>query len=107
MKLYEPHPDWREFRHLDLDLFLDGTREAALVVRIDDLHHNNEYDDRFNRRFNLQPGPNHIRIPLADVRDAPKERQLAMDEIACWLLFAVRPEHPVVLYLADLELSRD
>jgi hypothetical protein len=102
---YELRRDWGAYRYLELDLFLDGDRDSFIVLRIDDRAAAVEAGDWFSRRFPLHPGPNRLRVPLSDVRDAPKTRKLHLDSIARLILFSVQPVRPVQVYVADLRLT--
>jgi len=71
----EPYPDWSEWEQLTFRVSSAVPRPVSIVVRIDDIHHNNEYSDRFNRAFTIKPGDNAISIPVADIGAAPKTRK--------------------------------
>ena len=101
----EFQPDWESFRYLDLDVYLEDDNEVKMAFRIEDDFENATYHDRYNGKFELQPGPVHLRIPLSDVRSTPESRELDMGKIKKIVIFIRKPERPVTLYLADLRLS--
>jgi hypothetical protein len=101
----EPYPDWTPYRYFSLDLYSELKRPVDIVLRIDDIHADRYVEDRFNRRVTLQPGANLIRFPLEDVRQAPEAREMDLSAISMMVLFAVRPDEPFTLYVADMKLE--
>jgi hypothetical protein len=101
----EPYPDWSPYRYLDLKLYSEQDEDVDVVIRIDDMHSDYVYEDRFNKQMTLGPGWNSLRISLEEVRSDPKERELDMTAIARVILFVVRPEEPISLYLVDMKLE--
>lgn len=76
--------DWRDHEYLAMELFNPDLLPLNMVVRITDKQHDrgkHDYDDRFNMPIMLQTGWNKIRIPLTDIAQAPRNRQLNMGEI--------------------------
>lgn len=104
LAIFELHRDWSGYRFLEWDLFLEAGRELEVILRIDDAKHDGRYRDRFNVKLPLRPGPNQLRIPLEEVREAPQGRSMEMERISTVILFVVRPEAPVSLYVADMKL---
>jgi VanZ family protein len=101
----EPYPDWTPYTYFSLDLYSELDRPMDIVLRIDDAHSNKWVEDRFNLRMTLQPGANLIRFPLEEMRTAPKTRKMDLSAVSMMVLFAVRPEEPCTLYLADMKLE--
>jgi VanZ family protein len=93
-----PH-DWRGWRTLVFDLDNPGTTALPLSCRIHDAAHNQEYADRFNRRFELQPGRQQLRIDLAEVATAPRDRAMDMSAIRFPMCFVVDLPQPRELRL--------
>jgi hypothetical protein len=91
LTLEEPYPDWTRYNRLSFTIFSRLAEPVRIVLRIDDIHHNNNHGDRFNRNLEIIPGVNHISIPLSDIRRAPRKRQMDMTHIYRLLLFANRP----------------
>jgi hypothetical protein len=101
--------DWRGFRTLAFSVYNASDNPLQLSSRIHDRFHSangNQYKDRFNTRFNLQPGWNDLEINLAHVRSAPKYREMDMEHIAAWGIFVIRQEVPRLLYLDNIRLNR-
>jgi len=97
--------DWRGYRSLAFDVYLTGATPLDLSLRIDDVHHNQEHSDRYNHTFTLAPGPNQIRIPLADVATAPISRPMVMAAVTEICLFAYRLETPRTIYIDNIRLQ--
>ncbi|MBE0618205.1 MAG: hypothetical protein IH608_09810 [Proteobacteria bacterium] len=102
--------DWRGFRALRLSLYRpDDDPLLVLVCRIHDAAHRERgqaYADRFNRRIHLAAGWNDVEIPLAEIRDAPRGREMDLGRIEGVGLFAVALPEPRVVYLDDVHLVR-
>jgi hypothetical protein len=100
-----PFPDWRGYQFLVFDLYSEMEQTVPLVVRVDDLDHNEEYDDRFNRRLDIEPGAHSVRISLDDIRRAPHDREMQMDAIRWVVLFMIDPAEPVTLWVDNIRLE--
>jgi hypothetical protein len=105
VSMHEPYPDWSGFTTLRFDVYSELSQPVDLILRIDDINHNNQYRDRFNRTISVQPGLNQIEVPLSDVRNAPSGRDLDLQEITQMILFSRRPDAPFTLYLSDIWLE--
>jgi hypothetical protein len=101
----EPFPDWTPYSSFSLELYSELSHPVDIVLRIDDAYANQYVEDRFNLRVTLQPGPNLIRFPLDDVRTAPETRTMDLSAIDMMVLFAVHPEEPFFIYVADMKLE--
>ncbi len=100
----DPPANWSRYEELRLDVFLDAGPPLPLIVKIEDRLHNLEPEDRFDRLFQLEPGENHLRIPLADVAAAPRERAMDLSQIAFMQIFTLDLEHPRTIYLDNIRL---
>jgi hypothetical protein len=76
-----------------------------LTLRIDDVAHNQEHKDRFNRTFSIEPGLNDLAVTLDDVRRAPAEREMDLRRMAQLILFTNRPREPFELLISDIWLE--
>lgn len=84
----EPEPDWRGFSALLLDVTNPNETPLHLTVRVHDVAHNQRYDDRFNRTFDVAPLSRvALRIPIRDILDGPVSRQLNLARIAGIVVF--------------------
>jgi len=98
--------DWRGWGYFVLVCTNPGKELLPLTIRINDIEHNQEYDDRYNQTFMLTPGVNAIRIPLADVESAPQTRKLDLGHVALVVAFAYELREPRELLIRQFRLSR-
>ena len=98
--------NWAEFKNLYFSVFYPEEGQLELVCRIHDSEHNNEYTDRFNKRFVLEKGWNDIIISLTDIESAPADRLLNMSEIENFKLFVVRQEKDRIIYIDHVYLGK-
>lgn len=98
--------DWRDYDRLSFDTFLEGTNVLPITIRINDITHNNAYDDRFNKLYTLRPGSNRIVISLGEVRKAPRTRTMEMNRIANICIFSYQLKEPRTLFLDNLRLEK-
>lgn len=103
----EPYPDWTPYRALTFTVFSDLSHPTDLHLRIQDIHHTNDYSDRFNTSLRIHPGMNFIRIPLEKVQSAPAQRAMDMQAISKMVIFVTRPAHSFALYFDDFILQQD
>lgn len=96
--------DWRGYAYLCFDIFNPDDKEISVSVRIDDREDYPEYKDRYNKRFILQPGMNHMRIPLDTLMTSGTQRKLDIKKIHRLLIFLARPEKKVVFYVDYIRL---
>ncbi len=97
--------DWRNYRHLCLDLFSPNTHAIPINIRIIDAEHNWEYEDRFNKNILLQPGFNPLKIPVADIEKGPKTRKLDLSRVKEILLFGKPREDQAKVYVDNIRLE--
>ncbi len=103
----EPFPDWRGYDRLVVEVYSELDSTVSLVLRIDDVLHDNAYSDRFNRRLVIEPGVNRISIPLADVERAPRARKMDMGRVRNVVLFAVRPAKAFSVWVDGVRVERE
>ena len=102
-----PPRDWRGYENLTFDAHLEGTEPLPLTVRINDLAHNEEFNDRYNRTFTLQPGANRLNIDLSEVEHAPKGRLMDMEHISILCIFSYKLQEPRTVYFDNFRLDKD
>ncbi len=106
--LYFPS-DWSQFSSLHFSIHNGGKDPLTMVCRIHDRRHpesGNNYHDRFNRRLTCQPGWNDFTIPLMEIKNAPKGRQMDMAAIINLRLFTVQLRQPVTIHLDYFYLEK-
>jgi hypothetical protein len=92
IEFVEPFPDWTAYRTVVLDLTNPGARDLRFTLRINDAIHNQAFEDRYNGVVMLHAGRREeIRIPLHDVRNAPRGRAMRLDDIYGMMLFLNPP----------------
>jgi VanZ family protein len=89
VSFHEPVPDWRAYRTLIIDVANPDAEPLDLGVRVHDRQHRrSNFNDRFNRHFDLKPGERRtLRIPLEDIRHGPRQRLMDMAHISDITLF--------------------
>jgi len=101
--------DWHQFAALELDVFNPGNKPLSLRLSIFDRHHytsGNDPADRFGRAIELPPGEaTHIRIELADIKHAPADRLMDLNQIESMNLFTVRPETDFAFLVDNVRLT--
>ena len=100
--------DWRGYKYLAMDIYVPDAETLTLHVRVSDVQHDrgaNAYDDRFNLSIAVQAGWNHLRIPLADMRTAPTQREMNMAAISYVGLFAMQLHKARYFYWDNLYLE--
>ena len=101
----EPYPRWSGYDALVVELYSEAEQAFAVTVRVHDAAHDQNYSDRFNARFTIRPGPNRIRIPLAAIESAPRNRTMNMNAIAGIVIFTVSPPAPLAVLVRSVSLQ--
>lgn len=103
--------NWKGYALLQLDFLNPDADPLDVTLRIHDQRHGTSpvqlAHDRFNRRFRLHPGWNRVRVSLAEVAAAPRDRSLDLGRVAALGFFATALLHPRMLYLAEIRLLRE
>ncbi len=101
--------DWHQFAALELDVFNPGDKPLFLSFSIFDRHHytsGNDPADRFGRAVELPAGEaTHIRIELADIKHAPADRLMDLNQIESMNLFTVRPATDFAFLVDNVRLT--
>lgn len=105
VSMVEPCPDWSAFESLAFVIHSRQPYPFQLVLRIHDKLHNQERADRFNRSLMVKHGESRFRIPLAEIKNAPANRDMDMTRITGLTLFAVDTVRPVDFYIGSLRLE--
>ena len=99
------YPDWSSYDYFEMDVMSNAQQPVPFALRVHDYDHNDEVDDRFNQPLMLQPGFQTIRIPLNDIRNGAKHRELDLTEIAGFALFSPKSVEKMEFYLGDIRLT--
>lgn len=102
--------DWSQYGYLYFSIFQPSGEPLKITIRIHDEAHEvgllaYEYDDRFNRRFELPQGWNTIKIPLSDIRLAARDRHIDLSRISNLNLFTSALLEPREIFLEEVYLS--
>lgn len=92
--------DWRGYRFLAMEFHNPDPTDIPLTLRIADREHSrrgNHYHDRFNRRLIIPPGWSTVRLALADIEQAPRDRLLNLAEVTDITLFSSHTPSPRTL----------
>ena len=99
-------PDWRGYTALAIDVTNPGLQPTRLFVRIDDRRWDPGYPDRYNGQFQLAPQTRRVlRIPLSEIRTAPKSQAMDLAHIQQIVLFEDGSAPTHAFYLNALRLE--
>ncbi len=101
----EPVADWSAYRQLKLRVVLDTEEVVALVLRVHDKQHNQDYLDRFNQTLVVRPGINDYTLTLDSISEGPVARRLDLSQIAGIVLFLSRQSATAQLSIGNLYLE--
>jgi hypothetical protein len=95
---------WRGYQWLNFELFLQGDEPLRTVFRVHDHQHRTVqptylHVDRFTLYTFLDPGWNHVRISLDEVKNAPRGRVMDMSRIVDTGFYASYLKAPRTLYV--------
>ncbi len=107
LHLMEPYPDWSGYDRLVFDAYSELDEPVELSFRVNDIHHDQRYADRFNRTVVIHPGANRITFALDEIERGPRHRRMDMKHIRNATLFAIRPQKPFTIYVDSFRLERD
>lgn len=106
IEIAEPAPDWRAYATLALDLTNPTDAELRVVLWVSDARHDYEYVDRLNKVLRIAPQTrNVVRVPVAEVENAPATRRMDLSRIANIALFRAEPADGTEMYLSRVWLE--
>lgn len=105
VSIIEPESDWLKYRVLRLSVYSANDENIKLSLRIYDKQHNKSYDDRFNQRYIIQPGLNHIVVNVSQIQSAPLSRNMDLTNIANVKLFLSNVSTPLFLDISNIFLD--
>ncbi len=105
VELTEPFPNWLHDHNLVFSVYVPRDTSFTLAVRIDDHHHNMEFEDRYTGAFLVNQGVNRITIPVGEIHRAPEDRLTDLEQIAFLMIFVYKPFEPLDIYIDELRLT--
>ena len=100
----EPYPDWHGYEFFGFEIYSELQDTVSLALRINDVHHTNDYHDRYNKAITVIPGLNHFCFSLEEIRTAPRSREMDMRHVGAITLFALGPTEAFSVYVDDIRL---
>lgn len=100
--------DWRSYSHLHFELFNPGEQSLTMVLRLHDAWHHQSglaYGDRYNVRFQAEPGWNQYRFSMDDIRQAPTKREMDINRMQTLGIFTMNLPQPITLYFDNFRLE--
>lgn len=101
----EPCRDWSKYKSLNFEIFSMNDTTIELAIRIDDVHHNNDFNDRFNTKCLVDSGFNEFQISLNHISQSPANRELDISSITAIMYFLVEPQSRCTIYIDNIGLE--
>ena len=101
--------NWLSYKFLKFSIYNPAHATSMVILRIHDrVHEKNgyKYNDRFNLRINLNSGWNEVKIRLSDVKQAPLNRTMSMDQVTGLMLFKMNSRVTDTLYFSQIQLTQ-
>ena len=108
--LREPANDWSAGTAFTFEIYSPEKEPVALELRLNDVQHDqtgDDYYDRFNRVVQITPGHNKISIPISEIKNAPKTREMDMTQICGLFWFLPRPTVETHLLFDNVRLETE
>ncbi len=98
--------NWAGFNKLEMDVFNPSGEKVTFHLRIDDQESGWEYADRFDKNIYLNPGPNHITIPLNTIKTNLHSKPMNLEKIEGMLVFVPGNRTTRELFIDNIRLER-
>ncbi|MCP4786534.1 MAG: hypothetical protein GY903_05015 [Fuerstiella sp.] len=109
VSLFWPNADWQGYQSFAIDLHNPADRPLPLIIKIQDREHElsgRDPRDRFRRHVLLEPGQvRNIRIAISEIRQAPENRSMRMDQISLVQVFTSNLKVPTTYFVDNLRLE--
>ena len=100
--------DWRGFNALEIEIYQREEDIWPLNIRIQDIKHSRvdeqSFDDRYNKRFQMNSMHQIITIPFHEMINAPKGRRMDIHEMESIWLFTASANQSRTLYVKQIRL---
>jgi hypothetical protein len=100
-----PPSDWSRFKSFAFDASCEAGEKLRLTVKVQDVRHNNQPEDRFQRSFDLTPTMTTFTIPLSEVAEPRSGRTLDLGAISLVQFYTSKPGRPRTFHLDALRLQ--
>jgi VanZ family protein len=102
--------NWTEYKSVNLRLYSPYSELLPITIRTHDREHaigahKFENEDRFQKRFQLEPGWNQISIPLTDIIDAVSTRKINLTDMQDIGLFTWPKHESRTIYIDSIYLQ--
>jgi VanZ family protein len=105
LRILEPIQDWSDRKAIRFEIWSVLDDDLQMTLLVDDFHRRDHRQDRSRTRFVVHPGHNDIRISLEEVRTAPKDRLLDMDQIGAVYLYTTKPDKTLMIWIDSIRLE--
>ncbi len=100
-----PVSNWLGYTSLVFDAACEAGHDLELTVKVQDADHNNQPNDRFQRRLNLTEVMTRYEIPLEDIVPLPSGRKLDLARVDLLQFYIRRPSEPRTFYVDNIRLQ--
>lgn len=96
--------NWSNYSTLSWEMVSLYNQDISINLRVHDSLHNQEYSDRFNKKFIVTPGFNSFEVDLSTIKAAPESRKMEIDNISNIKFFLKQAKSNTVLYIDNIQL---
>jgi VanZ family protein len=100
--------DWLPYKQMKVDIYNPDDIPLDIVIRVNDIDHDlkgfND-DDRFNGRYTLIQGWNHISIPISNIENGPKDRLMDLSRVSMIIIYTSNLTKFRTIYMDHLRLE--
>ena len=101
--------DWWGYSALYLSIYNPDADPLTMSISIRDQENRMNrrgFGDRFDRTFEIIQGWNDLLVPMIDIKNAPKERTLDLDQLTSVVIFTMNLSRPRTIYVDNVRLIR-
>lgn len=100
----EPYADWRGYSALRFSISTLDQAPQRVTLRIDDIAHNGQYSDRFNRVFKIDSTMSEFVVPLSEISALENGRRLRLDAVRTIMFFMINTDGSEKIIINDIRL---
>ena len=105
LNLNHAKSNWSEHSKLSWEMVSLYDHPISMTLRVHDSVHNQEFNDRYNETFTIDPGFNSFEVDLNKIKAAPASRDMKMAHISNIKFFLIQPEMKTILYIDNIQLQ--